>query len=477
MIVGRAVADKASQSLGVTIENVGQTSPEDDEARADQYRSPKDNGAPMPADISACFVIRFALGEESDRFTGVIVRNMFLGDALDARISFLRLNSVAPVSSAVHPAALQMALFPGDVVPAWVDRVVDPSANEAQTLVRVDFSVPDWSIFWRVSTDGKPEKVESTHEALYTFVMDSAAIALERITTEDETPVATIFPPDLLGDGLIRFVDPSVNEPWHMRLPSRPPMGSFRSRHIGSIVSPELDPTATLTVPDYGSPSTRRLLAWQNLYRLRYQRGEWAEAIVAIEAQFEALMWRFLELLLVDHGWRRDQFEAAESSGAGWQVRSTLGALQHHLGGSAASWGEARESFKDCWRIRNDVVHRSLEASRSMADRAHEATQEYVSLALTRIRDRKVAEIHPITATLILGRDVSAELLGTDLAQLTGQIIDLGPFETRDLNDHFHRGTRVESLDRNSCSAPTDAPNRGFDLSSGQHRDHFGYRI
>ncbi len=257
--------------------------------------------------------------------------------------------------------------------------------------------------------------------------MECAALALEGITAEDETIVGSIFPPDLLGDGVIRFVDPQVNEPWHMRLPSRPPMGSFSSAHDGQQVGPDLEPTINFTTMSGASPSIRRLSAWQRLWQLRYSRGEWAEAIVGIEAQFEALMWRFLELVLVDHGWRKIDFENAESSDKGWQIRNTTGALRHHLGGKNGDWDCARESFQICWDIRNQIVHRSGQASRALANRAHGATQLYVNLVQERLQDRKTAQAHPIAAAAILGRGVTRATLGRELAESAHLVLTKGP--------------------------------------------------
>lgn len=407
---------------------------------------------PIETEVTASFVIRWALGGERDSFTMAHVASVYLDEPLTARVSFLTLNVGRAQAGAVHPIALQMSVFPGDDPPAWVgEDSIDPAAAEPQTLVRVDTILPDMRPLWRINLNGTAERVPETHDAVYSFLLDAAAQALDALTTDDPVPVRLLCAADLLGDGVIRFVSPEVNGPWHMRLPSRPPLGSYGSPELGEPFIPNILPTPTVSTNRGASLTLRRLSAWSRRWHLRYGRGEWAEAIVGVEAEFEALVWHFLELILLDHGWKRSDFDHAATHEHGWQVRNTLGALPHHLGGPSSAWADARDGFDKCWDLRNEIVHRSGDASRALVEEARAGAARYITLIEQRLQDPAIARTHPLTSTTILGAERAEQALGPSMAMRARAILHEAPLDLRDLNDNNPRSITAEPLRRNQC--------------------------
>lgn len=415
----------------------------------------------VPVDISASFVLRWSLGPSDDNCSTGMVQNLFLENTIDARVTILTLRSSTNPQGAVHPQAIEMSIRDGDEesIPPWVEAILDPATSAPQTLVRVDAALPDLRPFWLVGPGGEPMMEPKVHGAFYTFLMGCAALALEKITEADDVPVRTVSPADLLGDGVVRFENPAADEHWFIRLPSRPPLGQFEpSSHQGEPVARELDVQVTFATAVGASQSVSRLSRWGRLMNLRYSRGEWAEAVVAIEAQFEALTWEMLETLLVDHGWRRADFEHSEASYKGWQVRRTLNALRHHLGGSNADWDAARSHFEACWELRNDVVHRAAPATRAMADRAHESAQPFIDLLLGRLRDERVARKHPITAASFLDAEQIHALFGDGFPERLALTIPTLGMEKRDVNDILDSEVRPADLTREVCGPTIAVP-------------------
>ncbi|MFF3327865.1 hypothetical protein [Streptomyces sp. NPDC002889] len=193
---------------------------------------------------------------------------------------------------------------------------------------------------------------------------------------------------------------------------------------------------------------------WDARFSHRLSRGEWAEAVVAYEASQEQLLWHVFEAILIDHNWRRSDFEVQDLPG---NSSSVLSAIQAHLGGSSRVWEPAKDAFAKIWRTRNDIIHRSIEVdSKVVTDLmgvGHLAIDE-------RLKDPKVAARHPLTSWLhVPNADFP---LGPKIEEAARRILSSTRIlDTREVNDmtgrphllrlKFHIGIAAGEVRRISC--------------------------
>lgn len=423
----------------------------------------------IPAEVSAAFVIRLETFEEAPP-RQYAVGGVFGTERMTAGVSFETI--VGAPSEEWIAAEVSIAVGLDGAAPDWFKGVCIPSVSPGPlTLVTVALSPIDLRSVWSVSEGAGVKDKHKTFD-LYATILDCAskalALAFSRVDVAQGGWHATAGPishGDLVGEGLLRIFVPETDENWYQRLPSRAPLGSKRlaiqdvlDEGIEGPVSNEVELHLNLSG---AVDSSRRLGAWLARSQLRFSRGEWPEAVVAIEASCERLIWHLLELVLLDHGWRAENFKNLDSQKMA--ARSALRCLHGHFGGRSEEWDQAEGAFELIFQTRNEVVHRGREIVQEQVERVDEARVSLARFLEERYRTPTVARRHPLLVTVTLGREIAGQLLGS--SALPDRILESSNSQSmlRDLR-HLH--------DERATGVPAPSPGEKASMcwpSGGRH--------
>ncbi|GAB2488944.1 hypothetical protein GCM10027030_23830 [Luteococcus sediminum] len=214
----------------------------------------------------------------------------------------------------------------------------------------------------------------------------------------DGISVGPLCAGDLVGCGIIEVID-WKGDLVHFPLVPLPPLGAWGVHSP----SPDWYPSCGQEPPalDFASDHLRRVSVWRNRFERHRNRGEWAEAVVSLEASLEQYLWFQLEIVLIEHGFSRTEIlEEAKHVNASL----VLTYLQHHLGGSAHLWRETIENkFGVIWSTRNQAIHAAAEISlrdlENCVNLAH-SVRQFIEQRLTESRSghyigRALLQGHP----------------------------------------------------------------------------------
>lgn len=185
-----------------------------------------------------------------------------------------------------------------------------------------------------------------------------AALDSNHLDDADGSSIGPLSAGDLVGCGIIEVRD-WTGELVHFPLVPLPQLGAWGVHSPSPDWSPLRDQEAPSL--DFASDHLRRVSVWRLRYQRHRNRGEWAEAVVALEASLEQYLWFQLELILIEHGFsREDILDEAKHMNASLVIAH----LQHHIGGSAHLWREIMErKFGVIWSTRNQAIHAAAEIS------------------------------------------------------------------------------------------------------------------
>ncbi len=351
------------------------------------------------AEVYACCEIPWAATTVEGNYLSVQVNTHFGDMHVPAIVALVTLSAGSGFGENINPHAYEgtVELFE-DERPDWIDQVgIDPhGALSPRTRVSIKFILPDWSELYTINENGQPLANKSTFEDLYECVLFAINRALHSITEDENVTVGPISHGDLIGDGMMRINPVISNEPFHVRLPSTAPLGSYSSGREGLSA---LSASDGLELSHYGLSSSapvRRLFSWMQRSVLRAQRREWAEAIIAQQAALEDWMHHLVCGIAADHG-----FTSSEFSAAGFEDKNaaeTFGILASHLGGDPTP---ASIDQKTVWRIRNSVVHRGERATERLFSEARRSALSLQDWSRDRLLMPEIARRHPITSWII----------------------------------------------------------------------------
>jgi len=178
--------------------------------------------------------------------------------------------------------------------------------------------------------------------------------------------------------------------------------------------------------------SVKRLNMWSERFALRRARGEWAEAVVALQAAQEQYLDSVARTLLIDHGWVRADFEASPDLLN--NRRKPLAIMQHHLGGN---WEKVRDDQDAIWEARNATIHHAEPANEKMLDELIDRTHSLFEHLEIRFSLPEIAKTHPLTCSM-LASDHAVLMLGEEVARFLSVELDQHPLEdVVDLADYL----------------------------------------
>lgn len=303
---------------------------------------------------------------------------------------------------------------------------------EPMALVTVRAHIaPYASVILDSPINGRPTYSHDGTSELFDLVLEMASVGINSVLKSDASPEHPTFGPlsqaDIFGAGAVRCYS-FDGRVWMVPLLPTPALGSWGrgipSQTVSAAGRLQVDSVSTLLA----NRTSRRLTKWTDRYKLRLARGEWDEAVVSLEASVEQGLSFTLDAILVDHGWSGAQIRAARRD-----LLKTLGVIQHHLGGSGATWATVRSDLKMLFELRNDVVHRGHESGRKRATDAGDRLESFLTVVRERLKESSVAHKHPLTAYLW---DSNTTSLGADLREVCEQTFsDSSTVEWEDLNE------------------------------------------
>ncbi|MEU3185939.1 hypothetical protein ABZ707_17310 [Streptomyces sp. NPDC006923] len=352
----------------------------------------------LSCEVWACAVIPWAATREGDRIFSAVVGTHFGDSVIQAEVTFLTLND-GRAYTGINPHS-----YEGTVVtheeprPSWTHEAdfMDLSAGPPESRVYIKTVLPDWSDLYVPDSLGDPVANEVRFDDLYDCILHAVNEGMRTATVATEHVAGPMCHADLVGDGLIRLNPRISNEPFYVRLPSAPTLGSVSAEQDGQEISEDMEFDMTQGAAN-GALAKRRLFSWMGRSTLRAARGEWAEAIVADEAALEGYFHHIATGILVDHGWKESDFTRHGIDQA--PVRSKVNVIIHHLKGNGQ---QLRDLHDFVWSARNAVVHRGDRATRTMCYDVHNKAADAMSWVQERLRDRGVARRHPLASWLAL---------------------------------------------------------------------------
>ncbi|MGK5694284.1 hypothetical protein ACSNOJ_15505 [Streptomyces sp. URMC 128] len=308
------------------------------------------------------------------------------------------------------------------------------SWEEPLCLVTVMCELPSVSDVIYDSGDEAPFQVSySGLGRIGDLALDLASEAMRVALDATNSPgaVGPLCRADLVGAGAFKFGTDGGKEYMLPLLPS-PQIGSWGVNSPGRKLT-EKGGKLLIVAEDFSNvfSNIRRLRSWDVRFSHRLSRGEWTEAVVAYEASQEQLLWHVLDAILVDHNWRRSDFETQDLPNNSSTVFS---AVQAHLGGSSKLWDPAKEAFVKIWTARNDVIHRGIDVDSKVVTDLMDVGHLIKSAIDERLKDPKIAARHPLAAWLHVPSAVFP--LGSQAEQAARQLLtSKGILDTRDVND------------------------------------------
>jgi len=192
--------------------------------------------------------------------------------------------------------------------------------------------------------------------------------------------------------------------------------------------------------------SVKRLNMWSERFALRRARGEWAEAVVALQAAQEQYLDSIARTLLIDHGWVRTDFEASPDILN--NRRKPLAIMQQHLGGN---WEKVRDDQDAIWEARNASIHHAGPANEKMLDELIDRTHSLFEHLEIRFSLPAIAKTHPLTCTL-LAPEHAVKMLGKEVATFLSRELDRHPLEdVVDLADYLTFPPRAATDKLETC--------------------------
>lgn len=304
----------------------------------------------------------------------------------------------------------------------------------------------------------KEDADDGARSELYSTILSIASHAARSLSRKAAIPMSYRPGPltraDLCGPGLIRLHRSSDGGQKFFKLPNSPRLGCL---DLPSALMPATD-LGPIDVTGWGAEQERDQV-WLDRMMLHEARGEWEEAMVSLEAAAESLMAKFLDYLLVDHGWTRSHFSDFDRSNANLILPKLFLSLRPHIKGSGNLWDEMDRRIRHLYETRNLTIH----LARNVTEQ--EYVDERVSFGLvtefitSRLQDVDVVRSHPRTAATFAA-DVLAEL-SSDPQQLFERLAPRSRIaDLRDSNDPPRAGVpQATSGSRfNECWAPGKAP-------------------
>ena len=386
------------------------------------------------AEVHAAFLIRWPATGELDTGLAYHTNAQFDGVPLIADVALATLDAPESVGDEVHPFAMQLVMQVGDSVnDKLTARVASmPSCTRPMTLVSVRLLLPDLGLIYNPESGRRGDP--RMHSLLADTILDAASGALNDLGRR--TPHRITGPislGDLVGSGVIRVVMRSVpDEAFFLQLTAMPPLGSFASNAAGvSLDKLYSDPPFVLL--SNRAESDRRLMVWFRRYALRSARGEWAEAVVATEAALEQFVAHVLDCILIDHGWKIQDFETRAMPN---NAKSNLGALRQHLKWSNAIWKQIDADFRKIWMTRNSAIHQAANIGQRDLMEAHNAHVRIAASIRAAVTKPEVTHAHPITTWFIADREDVLNNLGSADVRVLDQLINAHSniFDIRSLN-------------------------------------------
>ncbi|WP_143645230.1 hypothetical protein [Streptomyces antioxidans] len=345
-------------------------------------------------EIWACAVIPWSATSEASRTYSVIAGTHYGDDPIWAEVVFLAMNSGLAYAG-INPHSYEGTVEAHEEErPDWTHhaRFLDLESGPPMSRVYVKTVLPDWTDLFVADDDGAPTRNEPRFGDLYDCILYAISEAMNIASGAQGDPAGPVCHGDLIGDGLIRLNPRLSNEPFYVLLPSSAQLGSLTSGQSGQEIREGMSFEAVQGEAN-GTLAKRRLFSWMRRSALRASRGEWAEAIVGDEATLESFFHHIATGILVDHGWKRGDFENHNIEND--QVRNTINVLTHHLKGDA---DKLKELHRTVWLARNKVVHRGDRATRSLCYQVHNTASDAMSWVQQRLRDPQIARQHPLAA-------------------------------------------------------------------------------
>ncbi|MER6325867.1 hypothetical protein [Streptomyces coelicoflavus] len=356
----------------------------------------------LTAEVYVCCEIPWAATLTEGNYFGAEVNTHFGDSLVSANVTMATMSTGRGYGEGINPRAHQgtVELF-GDETPEWMHEVgfSEVDAVPPKSSVSLTFMLPDWTNLYSLDTEGNPVKNPPVFEDLYECIMFAINQSLYSVATGTEFRVGPLSQADLVGVGVVRITPTVSKEPFYVKLPSVPPLGSYGSGQEGY----QLSPGGKLELPYFGVSSAepaRRLFSWMRRSVLRARRREWAEAIVAQQAALEDWMHYLVCGIAADHGFTESEFEDAGFGDK--NAAETFGILTSHLGGNSEP---AFLAQKKVWRNRNAVVHRGERATELLYEESYEAAMLVQEWTRDRLMNTEVARRHPITSWVIHHED------------------------------------------------------------------------
>ncbi len=386
--------------------------------------------------LTASLVIPWAASDIKGQYQLAQVGVTFRGEPRYAEVLAYAINT--ETNRAVHPAVFDAHIGGIDYRPDWLRR---GEAWLPASLITVRGLIGRIEAVAELLPDRRPFFSKYVIQDLQDFVLSAASYALAKWSGSGEAQ-GPISAGDMLDDGMILLEVAQANSPIVLPLHGRAPLGTWSADISGSAVpasKADGEPDLEVSAADASgsSLSVLRLRTWIRRAHLRLARCEWDEAVVAAEASFEQFTWFVLEALLLDHGYKRADFETEHQP---QHVRQALGVLQAHLKGPNEKWEEVRRQFRNgTYGPRNSTVHRGDLLDAETAYRSLDAGRLLADLVCERLSDCATGRAHPIATYLVLGRD-SEGVLGPVATDRLRQALDTWAApDLRDLNGAWPR--------------------------------------
>ncbi len=384
--------------------------------------------------MRATFAVRWSPGMSPGEHISASVGSALSGEPVAARVV---LQVIRPANGNHETMMLshvaEMVTGSGPMHPLIAD-LATGSWDEPLCLATVMCELPRVAdVIWD-SADGEPFTVSySGLSRMGDLALDLTSEAMRVMLNATDSPglVGPLCRADLVGAGAFRF---GVDHDQEYVLPLLPhtPIGSWGTSSPGRELTEE-GGGLFIAAEDFSNSlsNIRRLRSWDARFSHRLSRGEWAEAVVAYEASQEQLLWHVFEAILIDHNWRRSDFETQDLPG---NSSSVLSAIQAHLGGSSRVWEPAKDAFAKIWRTRNDVIHRSIEVDSKVVTDLMGVGHLIKAAIDERLKDPKVAARHPLASWLhVPNADFP---LGSKIEEAARRLLSSARIlDTREVND------------------------------------------
>lgn len=396
--------------------------------------------SPVPvASIAAVFAIRWTCDRDEgvstdvvDRFEDVLFSAHVTSVPLRAPEQEVEFTALPQVSKALRSAFLGLA-----------DLLAESLAAQPTSLMSVSISF-DHALETLISN--KSTLVVSYHRLsdVIDLVLYTASRALKKWSKG--RPMGPISRANLVGSGLLVPISTAGDALLSLPIFQHPDLGTWSP---ASPAQSESDGDFLTPVP----ANLRRLYMWTDRYDLRRARGEWSEALVALQASQEQFVHGVAQTLLLDHGWRAADFNSAADLLNNHM--QTLSLIQHHLGGD---WKAVRSDQSAIWQARNAVIHSAEPVSEKSLKQVATKTRSLIELLQSRLGMPRIAHAHPLTCTMYLLEGAEG-LIGSEVVRFLMSQLDMHPIQdTIDVLDFLTAPPRSSGNPR-QCDGARDSWN------------------